>query len=337
MSETKSLKSRLIDVALMALSVLVMLALVEGVSTLVIKFNDQGDYERDVLNSLDIRDPREPAQVRDQRVVLMIGDSFTYGLGVRYPQSYPAMLEAKLRAAQPGVTVINGGVPGFDTYMALRQLERLHGPYQPGLVVLGIHSGDIVQNQQAAATGADQPATASMGDGKAVEEAVRKSEQGMPWMYQLKEFLRLKTSTFTLVDYLYKTRLIKYVEPPADMTGLGAGDDFLPTERALDQIHAYLKERNARLVLVAMVPLVRFDVYPYHALNARLEQYAKSRGLHFVNPLEAFSAHPSSELWVSIRDGHYNAKGNDIISGVVAKHLLDHQLLPPARAASQPQ
>lgn len=331
MSETKSLKSRLIDALLVLLSLLVMLAAVEGVSYLVVKFNDHGDYERDVLNSLQLRDPREPAQVRDQRVVLMIGDSFTYSLGVRYPQSYPAMLEAKLRAAQRDVTVINGGVPGFDTYMELAQIRRIHDAYKPGLVVLGIHSGDIVQNQQAAASGADKPAPAGMADGKAVEEAVRQSEQGMPWIYRLKEFLRLKTSTFTLVDYWYKNVLIKYVEPPADMTGLGAGPDFLPTERALDQIHAYLKERNTGLVLVAMVPLVRFDVYPYHQLNARLEQYAKSRGLHFVNPLKAFSARSSSELWVSIRDGHYNAKGNEIVSDVVARYLVENKLLPEAR------
>lgn len=55
--------------------------------------------------------------------VLCVGDSFTYGIGASSPQhSYPGLLQARLRARGVAATVQNGGRPGKDSSVVLRQL-----------------------------------------------------------------------------------------------------------------------------------------------------------------------------------------------------------------------
>jgi len=324
--KTKSFKSRLINASLVVLSIAILLVTVEGLSYLVLKVSDEGYYRPDFKNSLGLRDPREPHQLRNKQVVLAIGDSFTHGLGVPYQNSYPAQLEANLQSVYSDVAVVNAGIPGLETNMALNLLKRVYDDYEPKLVILGFHSGDVVQNLQIV----DDGINSTVMDDKNFKEIIRHSEEHLPKLFLLKEFLRQKTSTFALVNYLYKNYIIKYLPPPAEMTSLGAGNDFQATEYLLDKMHEFLSSRNTKLVILSIVPLVRFDAYPYNLLNERLEKYAQSRNVDFINPLKEFSKHSSSELWVSIRDGHYNAEGNRVISEAVMAYLIKHNLLADA-------
>jgi acyl-CoA thioesterase I len=56
--------------------------------------------------------------------VVALGASNTYGKGVARNQSYPAQLEAMLRASGHNVRVINAGVSGETTGQMLARLDR---------------------------------------------------------------------------------------------------------------------------------------------------------------------------------------------------------------------
>ena len=332
--KSKGAASRLAAASLMILSLVICGLAVEGVSYTLVTFSEGGYYERDIRNSLGLRDPREPQELQCDRVVLAIGDSFTYGLGVPYRDSYPAQLDMGLRSAAANVAAVNGGVAGFDTEMALSLLKRVYDDYEPSVVVLGFHPADVVQNQLTFAAASEQPGPASHTAkiDATFEEVVEQTEANSPTLYWVREFLRQKTSTFALLDYLYKTYAIKYLPAPPAVTNTGTGAEFAATERLLDEIHEFLSaKRNTQFVIVGIVALVRFDAYPYEQLNARLEAYARSRGVHFIDPLEEFAKHSSSKLWVSIRDGHYNAAGNRIVSDAVQAYLSKHGLLTAAQ------
>src|SRR4029079_7866623 len=53
--------------------------------------------------------PKPPGTLR----VLALGDSFTFGVGARVGETYPAQLEKALRARGVRTEVLNAGVPGF--------------------------------------------------------------------------------------------------------------------------------------------------------------------------------------------------------------------------------
>lgn len=107
------------------------------------------------------------------RRVLMIGDSFTFGMGVDNDRTASSRLQGALRivCGDPRIEVINAGVPSYGTSQELKTLEKFGLPLEPDVVVLGVVSNDLDDNL---ATGVHQlvedslrplPATAGPGAG----------------------------------------------------------------------------------------------------------------------------------------------------------------------------
>jgi hypothetical protein len=100
------------------------------------------------INSLELHDAREYAL--DKRPgtfrVLVLGDSVTFGHGS--VNSYPALLEERLRRWRPDVDwqVWNAAVPGYNTSQELAHLNEVGDRFRPDLVVVGFYENDLVAN-----------------------------------------------------------------------------------------------------------------------------------------------------------------------------------------------
>jgi lysophospholipase L1-like esterase len=82
--------------------------------------------------------PRRPGVAR----VVVLGDSYTFGWGVRDDEPYPERAEALLRAEGRAVEVLNLGVPGYNTELEFELLRRALPRYEPDVVVLGYAVND---------------------------------------------------------------------------------------------------------------------------------------------------------------------------------------------------
>lgn len=80
------------------------------------------------------------AQARQVRIVFL-GDSLTAGYGLETSQAFPAILEAKLKAANLPVAIVNAGVSGDTTAGGLRRLDWLL-KQSPDIVVVGLGGND---------------------------------------------------------------------------------------------------------------------------------------------------------------------------------------------------
>jgi acyl-CoA thioesterase-1 len=70
--------------------------------------------------------------------VVALGDSLTAGLGLSIEESYPTLLETRLRSAGYTVTMVNAGVSGDTSAGGLRRLEwALDGDVRVLIVALG--------------------------------------------------------------------------------------------------------------------------------------------------------------------------------------------------------
>ena len=85
------------------------------------------------------------APQRNGPVVLALGDSFTFGLGVRDGDTWPAQLEARLRA-QTGrdVTVVNAGTISYGVFQELDLLQSTGLQVRPAIVVHGLYWNDFM-------------------------------------------------------------------------------------------------------------------------------------------------------------------------------------------------
>jgi lysophospholipase L1-like esterase len=110
-----------------------------------VQINTHGFRGGDVAPYVDLNAPT------DCRIVLL-GDSFTYGWGVDYAQTWGALLEASLQADGYRAQVLNLGVPGGNVpdYAAI---ARTAAPYiQPNVVLVGVLQGDDFRQQSRAAS-----------------------------------------------------------------------------------------------------------------------------------------------------------------------------------------
>jgi hypothetical protein len=77
--------------------------------------------------------PKKPGEFR----LLLLGDSFTYGLGVNDNQTYGYHLQQSLRRHHLDAVVIDAGNPGHGTDYALKLFQTFGAKLQPDVTVLG--------------------------------------------------------------------------------------------------------------------------------------------------------------------------------------------------------
>lgn len=97
--------------------------------------------------------PAAPAGAAE-RVIVAFGDSLTAGLGVAREESYPALIEARLRAEGYPYRVVNAGVSGDTTAGGLRRVDwalRL----EPDVVIVALGANDALRGQDLGAVRAN--------------------------------------------------------------------------------------------------------------------------------------------------------------------------------------
>jgi sugar phosphate isomerase/epimerase/lysophospholipase L1-like esterase len=124
--------------------------------------------------------------------IVVLGDSFTWGYGVRERQAYPARLARRLNArtgGAPRVEVVNLGVPGAGPLDYLWHLEHTGLALDPDLVVVGLFANDVNDLYQLRRFGARSPlfALAELQQGGATERPwwKRAADATLPNLYVL--------------------------------------------------------------------------------------------------------------------------------------------------------
>lgn len=80
----------------------------------------------------------------DETVIVALGDSLTAGLGLPQGQSFPAQLEAALKARGHNVKIVNAGVSGDTTRAALQRLDWAL-PDDADAVIVELGGNDALQ------------------------------------------------------------------------------------------------------------------------------------------------------------------------------------------------
>jgi lysophospholipase L1-like esterase len=80
------------------------------------------------------------------RRVVFLGDSVTFGAGVKDDEPFPRLLETAVNGSGSGpIQTVNTGVVGYNTVQELARLEQAGLPYQPDVVVLTFVVNDLLE------------------------------------------------------------------------------------------------------------------------------------------------------------------------------------------------
>ncbi|MFN2399734.1 MAG: SGNH/GDSL hydrolase family protein [Gemmatimonadaceae bacterium] len=207
------------------------------------------------------------------RRVLMLGDSFTFGVAANDSETYPAILQQMLQATcqTQVVQVVNGGVGGFGTSQELARLESRGVALQPDVVVVGflrndplddsnygvheMHAGIVVEKK-----GASRP---HFGPVKAQDIP------GYAWLTSHSALLNLVRAAYAKAMVLRQSPAARRgddVGPEGDTMGITGEDDperrWMLTELLFARMRENVVQGGGRLI-VAIIPELSEAVEAY--------------------------------------------------------------------------
>jgi GDSL-like Lipase/Acylhydrolase family len=258
--------------------------------------------------------------------ILCLGDSLTFGNGVRFEDTYPKVLEGELNTEELGkYEVINGGVPGYDTWQEIAYLKRDGVHFKPELVVIGVYANDIVP----------KPANIS----RIIDSTGFTRKQGLVGLlsYNMIHFLKRSRLLLLLRDRFGK--LMNRVSPSPeyqhqDSLLNGSIDTFVQrgwneVDNSFEELSNLSKKYQFDVVLV-LFPMADQVMrnYPTASYPSKVKAIAKKYHLRFVDMTPAFvkSFKGFGSLFIEW-DGHPNRNAYQITAREVKRYLLENNML----------
>lgn len=230
--------------------------------------------------------------------VLVIGDSFTEGQGVREEDTFAARLDRSLGDAQ----VINCGRRGYD-FPDLHDLFTRHLALEPDVVVYAMVLNDPQRSEAFAARQQyiddwilDRRRMVSEGDGAPAPLTPRL------WALLADRVEGMRVGAATTEWYRQMVQAENRGGWSATLDHIGAMD------RAM-------RERGGALVVALWPLMVELDgEYPFEPTHRVIADALEERSIRFVDALPAFRGHDPATLWVHPSDRHPNERAHAIFA-----------------------
>jgi lysophospholipase L1-like esterase len=254
--------------------------------------------------------------------ILVLGDSFAYGAGNDYQDSWPVLFERRLVAEGYPIDVVKAGVPGYDTRTEALYLERIFADYDPDFVLLTFLPNDVFTNGAFETAGSDAD-----GDQSPIRAAAGKSSD----LHSLILAKRLLMASDWLYVRLYlMTRRLEYFATPPSAT---LRRQIEITKTLLGRMQSFC-ERKGRDLVVLSIPQ-QFQVLAperagalgvdVDAIDRVFAAFASEQGFTWFPALprlrELYRA-DAEDLFFRF-DGHLNNRGNRAVADYLAEVLVE--------------
>lgn len=258
-------------------------------------------------NALRFRDAPVGPRPAGTKRVLVFGDSFTEGQGVRQEDTAAPVLQRLLEARAPGrFDVRNAGRRGLDFPELFEAFEQAQA-YEPDLVVYALVLNDAVQPPEFRARQ------------RFVNDWILDREHPPDEAEPVFPLLRPR-----LFDFVAGRVAAWRVGRETTRWYLDMWSDANPgwarTQEYLAEMDARLRRKGARLLVAPWPLFVSLESgYPFESVHETLRRFCLGRGIAYHDQLPTFRGRRTSELWVHPVDRHPNE---------IAQRLAAESLLP---------
>ena len=245
------------------------------------------------INNLGLRGENvTPAKPSGVRRILCVGDSVTFGEGVREEDTWPVQLARRLG---PAVETINAGIQGYDFNLEALYLLRHGRQLQPDAVVVAFFMNDAMQSRTEAEH--HYLVTESAGAGSALARA---------------------SATWALIERQRRASALtkRYL---ADLRDSFRSDIWRDMKGRIHRLRQMGELGRFKVVAVVFPLLFRLHDYPLAAEHAEVVSAFSSAGIEVVDLLPALRAFKTEELWVHPVDPHPNESVHRIAAERLAR------------------
>jgi lysophospholipase L1-like esterase len=271
----------------------------------------------------------EPRPAGVKRVVT-IGDSCTFGQGTG-AQTYPAQLALRLNGSNGAdrVQVINAGIEGLNSELALRRLVSKVLPLKPDVVTVYLGWNDLMK----------------------FEPGGQIEHPGLGIVARVMDRLWLVKGMRKLVFYYIRPAVRAPATGPASRTGRFRDYRPAPFESNLRSIITVAQEAGAKVVLMTTPSVVSDDmtledlrkanvVFPYYssayavgdfvdliaAYNRSIRVVAAAKGVFLVDLAQEIDQRADRRR-LFLDTMHPNQPGRELIADILMRHLRQYGLV----------
>jgi lysophospholipase L1-like esterase len=230
--------------------------------------------------------------------VLGLGDSFTYGRGVRYEDVYLTRLQHLLNRGSDHVVVRNCGVVGAGVEDVLGFYERESiGLAQGSLVIYGLVLNDFGVDSAGAIKGLN---FIDINNGGYTYNPLRDRSALVNFALHAIDTRRLHTAT------------LRAYEESFEGESAERGFELLKT------LQRTVEEDGGTLLVVVFPLLYDFNDYPFKVVHGMIDEFCVQEGIAHLDLFPAFSRHEAEDLWANPTDHHPNELAHRIAADEIA-------------------
>ncbi len=309
------------------------------------------------INSLGLRDKEYPVR-KDKGAyrILVIGDSFAEGYGVKAEDSFAKVLERKLNGSLPGgreYEVINCGVASYSPLLEYLFLKKRGLALKPDMVILFYDFADLKDDYEYEMT----TFYASGGTPLASVPYKRVRAYGSG---PLERFLVRHSMFYLYLENRINKVLFKFSDIAGEMPDMEEIDRFIAFRQGednekkvlelwersrgyLQMIYGILEENDIKLVIASYPYAIEVSekewsegrtlngferdvVYGEPAVAGYLQEFAGERGISFIDLYPDFRESGKYPLYYAF-DGHFNANGHSLVAESLFRELTDGSVI----------
>jgi hypothetical protein len=254
--------------------------------------------------------PKAPGVTR----VVLLGDSFTEGQGVKEADTTARRLEVILNASgRRRWEVLNCARRGADFPSLYKMFEKVL-PYRPDVLV---HAMVLNDPERPPALEARRGQLDDWILGRRANAAAGAAGPGPLFSSRLAEFVRDRVQTWRLSRETTRWYLDLYGAPNAE--------GWARTQDAMRAMDRRLREQGGRMLVASWPLLVDLDDYPFSAADETIARFCAAAAIPRLDLRQTLRGRPAESLWVHPVDHHPNE---------IAHRLAAEALAPAVRAAA---
>ena len=257
--------------------------------------------------------------------ILGLGDSFTFGVGVRDGDTFLSLLAERLKAhagREERVEVANAGVQGYNTRDEVLYLAHQWLRLAPDLVLITFYLNDAY----------DDLAFHNNGKGLGVylERPSGLARYSRAWDLVQHRYRSARESK-ALEQYYHRPY---FSDAPNYLSGGEEAEvDWPACVRALRRARQLTRSRGIELSLVIFPELYKLDGrYPFLAIHRLVQETCASLGIPALDLLSAFRGRDARDLWVHPTDHHPNELAHQIAADALYEFVTELRRKQEGRA-----
>jgi lysophospholipase L1-like esterase len=274
-------------------------------------------------NSLGYRDVEHRQQKADGSFrILGLGDSFTYGVGAAFEESFLYRLEKKLNernGRHPRVEIIKAGIPRFWPEAERMLLQHYGRQFSPDLVMVVFLPNDVIDTFEGM-----HATRVSKGGALRTGEAEQLGALG-EWFYIHSHAARIILRKY-VASRIEKNRRVPHWEDVYKPNGYHERD-WKGVEAEFDKMIALTRQMGANIVIIHIPQMTPWDKtadYP----PLRLSEWCERRKIPFIDVTPAMREAAQRGPIYFAKDGHCNPEGYKVIAEAIYSELLKKEIIP---------